>query len=263
VFKLVRLTASFPNIIYIVAFDRSRVEEALADQGIPGRDYLEKILQVAIDLAVVPAHVLSRQILGAIDQALAAIPAPGPFDEHVWPDIFAETIRPLVRTIRDVRRYALAIRGTIAGLGGQVALADALALEAIRVFLPDVFVRLHGAVDGLTKTSDRLYGLREESPGLKEQIDGLIEAAKDRGELVRSMIRRLFPAATRHLPHGSHYGSDWSAGWLRDRRVAHPDILRLYLERVAGESLEAFIEAERCVDASRRSWRSGGVSPLD
>lgn len=217
IFKLVRLTASFPNVIYIVAFDRSRVEEALSDQGIPGRDYLEKILQVAIDLPVVPAHVLSRQIFAAIDQALADIPEPGPFSEHVWPDTFAEVIRPLVRTMRDVRRYALAVRGTIAGLDGQIALADALALEAIRVFLPDVFVRLHGAIDALTKTSDHLYGLREDPPQLKEQIEGLIAAAKDRGELVRAMISRLFPAATRHLPRGSHYGSDWSAGWLSTR----------------------------------------------
>ena len=54
VFKLVRLTANFPNIIYIVAFDRERVEEALGEQGVPGRDYLEKILQVAVDLPVVP-----------------------------------------------------------------------------------------------------------------------------------------------------------------------------------------------------------------
>ncbi len=54
VFRLVRLTASFPNIVYLLAFDRSRVETALAEQGVPGRDYLEKILQVAIDLPAVP-----------------------------------------------------------------------------------------------------------------------------------------------------------------------------------------------------------------
>src|SRR6478672_2434487 len=41
VFKLVRLTASFPNIIYVLAFDRVRVEKALGEQGVPGRDYLE------------------------------------------------------------------------------------------------------------------------------------------------------------------------------------------------------------------------------
>jgi len=43
-FKLVRLTASFPNIIYLLSFDRGRVEKALGEDGIPGRDYLEKIV---------------------------------------------------------------------------------------------------------------------------------------------------------------------------------------------------------------------------
>ena len=40
IFKLVRLTASFPNIVYVLAFDRERVENALTEQGIEGRDYL-------------------------------------------------------------------------------------------------------------------------------------------------------------------------------------------------------------------------------
>jgi len=33
--------------------------------------------------------------------------------------------------------------------------------------------------------------------------------------------------------------------WLRERRVAHAEILRLYLERVAGEGLRAFTDAEQ------------------
>jgi hypothetical protein len=90
VFKLVRLTASFPNIIYIVAFDRARVETALSEQGVPGRDYLEKILQVAVDLPAVPTQVLHRQIFEAVDRALSDIDNPGPFDESTWPDLFME-----------------------------------------------------------------------------------------------------------------------------------------------------------------------------
>ena len=65
VFKLVRLTANFPNVIYLLAFDRVRVEQALGEQGIPGRDYLEKILQIGIDLPAVPADVLNSQIFKA------------------------------------------------------------------------------------------------------------------------------------------------------------------------------------------------------
>jgi predicted KAP-like P-loop ATPase len=92
VFKLVRLTASFPNIVYVVAFDRARVEKALSDEGVPGRDYLEKILQLAVDLPAIPAQVMDRQIFGALDSALSAINNPGPFDDQVWPDLFTEIV---------------------------------------------------------------------------------------------------------------------------------------------------------------------------
>ncbi|MGH9428654.1 MAG: KAP family P-loop NTPase fold protein, partial [Terriglobia bacterium] len=174
VFKLVRLTANFPNVIYLLAFDRLRVEQALGEQGIPGRDYLEKILQIGIDLPAVPADVLNSQILKSIDATLAKIEDPGRFDQNAWPDVFMEIIRPLIRNMRDVRRYAAAIHGTVRDLGGQVALVDVLALEAIRIFLPDVFRSMHGAVDGLTRTSDG-YGRRGDPAHLKQQIDGLIK----------------------------------------------------------------------------------------
>jgi len=242
VFKLVRLTANFPQVIYLLAFDRIRVEQALGEQGIPGRDYLEKILQIGIDLPAVPAEVLNSQIFKAIDTALCSIQNPGHFDADVWPDVFMEVVRPLIRNMRDVRRYSAAIHGTVRDLGGRVALVDVLALEATRVFLPDVFRNMHSAVDGLTNTADG-YGHRGDSPHLKEQIEALIKAAGDRGEVVRDLVQRLFPAGERHVG-GSHYGGDWKNRWLRERRVAHEDVLRFYLERVIGERLQAFADAE-------------------
>lgn len=242
VFKLVRLTANFPNVIYLLAFDRIRVEQALGEQGIPGRDYLEKILQIGIDLPAVPGGVLNSQIFKAIDTTLSKIEKPGHFDSNVWPDVFMEVVRPLIRNMRDVRRYAAAIHGTVRDLGGQVALVDVLALEAVRVFLPDVFRNMHSAVDGLTSTSDG-YGGRDEPPHLKKQIETLVKAADQRGELVRDLVRRLFPGGEHHVG-GSHYSGDWKNRWLRERRVAHEDVLRFYLERVIGERLQAFADAE-------------------
>lgn len=244
-FKLVRLTANFPNVIYLVAFDRARVENALAEEGIPGRDYLEKILQVAIDLPAVPAHVLNKQIFAALDEALRLVDEPGTLDESVWPDVFMEIVRPLVRNMRDVRRYAAAVHGTARDLGARVALADLLALEAVRVFLPDVFGLMHDAMDGLTTTSGVTFGGYGERPELKAQVDALITAAGAEHEhVVRALVQRVFPAALRHVG-GSSYGSDIKARWLRERRVAHEELLRLYLERVAGEGLQAFTDAER------------------
>lgn len=243
IFKLVRLTANFPNVIYMVAFDRRRVENALAEQGIPGRDYLEKILQIAIDLPKIPDSVLDRQVFNAIDAALAGLDPEAPFSDTAWPDAYIEIIRPLLRNMRDIRRYTAAIRGTAIELQGQIELVDVLALEAVRVFLPDVFEVLSSATEGLTATSSLSYGGHGDPPHLKMQIEGLISAASSQTGVADALVQRLFPAAARHIG-GSHYGSEWKKQWLRDRRVAHEDIFRFYLERVVGEGLQAFIDAE-------------------
>ncbi|MDY0341786.1 MAG: P-loop NTPase fold protein [Coriobacteriia bacterium] len=244
VFRLIRLTASFPNLIYVVAFDRARVEQALSEEGVPGRLYLEKIIQVVVDLPAIPDSVLNRQVLSAIDAALVGVDNPGPFDEQLWPDVFMEIVRPLLRNMRDARRYAAAVFGTSRVMDGQMALVDLLAMEAVRVMLPEVYLRLQGAVDALTSTYTPAYGPDLESARLKGKIDEIIAVAGTKDAVARAMIKRLFPAADRHLD-GSNYTADWKQTWRRERRVAHEDILRLYLEHTAGEGLQAFNDAER------------------
>jgi hypothetical protein len=248
-FKLVRLTASFPNVIYMVAFDRGRVETALGEQGIRGRDYLEKILQTALDLPLVPVETLRRQIFETLDQTIAAADYEGQVDGDVWPDVFAEIIAPLIRNIRDLKRYAATIGGTLEQVGTKIALADLLALEAARVFLPDVFAQMRFSVQGLCTPSQFLAGGARETPALKEEVERLVAVAdQDHGEVVRAFVQRLFPFGARHLG-GGNYGPDFQKGFLRDRRVGHEAVLRLYLERVAGEQLTNFYDAER-------AWKS-------
>ena len=246
VFKLVRLTASFPNVIYVLAFDRARVESALCESGVHGRTYLEKIVQLSLDLPAVPEHVLRRQVLEAIDEGLAGVDERGPFDEDAWPDVFVEVIQPLIRNMRDVRRYVAATRGTVERLAGQVALVDVLALEAVRTFLPDVFARLHPTIAALTQPTNFAAGRRgDEDPALKQAVEQLVEAGGEHAVAVTALVQRLFPAGSRHVSRRVLYGSNSQAQWLRARQVAHPDVLKLYLEGVANESLTAFNLAER------------------
>lgn len=241
VFKLIRLIANFPNLIYVVSFDRARVEKALDEQAIPGGDYLEKILQSSYDLPAIPRRLLDQEIFRAIEQALS------PCEENIaLPDdfrsgIFVKIIRPLVRNIRDVRRYALAIRASISDVGRDVASEDLLALEAIRVFLPDVFSELATLVELLTATN---YHLRPSSERERGQIERLCQLSKGRDDVVRSLITLIFPAADHHIGN-SCYGTEWSSKWLRDRRVAHPDILRRYLERYVDEEMLSVLDARQ------------------
>ena len=254
IFKLVRLTASFPNLIYIVVCDRVRVEQALDEQGFSGRDYLEKILQLPFDLPKVPRHLLHEQINAAINDALDGIENPGPFDKQVWEDVYPDIVCPLIHNMRDVRRYAVAIRGTVAGLNGQVALADVLGLEVIRIFLPDVFNLLPGAIERLTATSGSLGLQRLQEELIRNhrnesdaKLDTLIKVAEPRDGIVKAMFQRLFPVAWESI-HNRELGSNYEplvSEQLKKRRVGHECYLRLYLERVAGHDLLALADAER------------------
>ena len=244
VFKLIRLTANFPNIIYLTAFDRSRVEDALSTTGIPGRDYLEKILLIGKNLPEIPIRVIDEQVFGAIDEVLSSVKTTDQFEKDRWPDVFFEIVRPPIQNIRHIRRYAINIRGTIENFDGHISLVDVLALEAVRVFLPDLFSRLHESVDFLTTTSDLRPDDPQISSNLKDQTEAFLKPTGNHKRIAARLIRRLFPAAERHIG-GMAYGDKWQTQWLKDRRVAHKDILRLYLERYVSKDLQGFRDAEQ------------------
>ena len=153
IFKLLRLTGSFANVVYIVACDRERVEEALGQTGLDGRRYLEKIVQHSFNLPETPKEVLHDELSAAITSVMSEVRCTDEIDEQDRADVFPEIILPLIRNMRDVRRYILSLRETLVSLDGNVALIDVLALEAVRLFLPDVFDRLSSSVSNLTVAS--------------------------------------------------------------------------------------------------------------
>ena len=239
IFRLVRLTANFPNIVYVLAFDRHHVEQALSQDGIAGREYLEKIVQLVLDLPVISHEVLLDELTAAIDESLAGIDDLVPFDEHtrdVWATVLFHVIMPLMRNLRDVRRYCLSIRGTVMDLAGETYLPDLLVLEAIRIFLPDVFTQLRDAVDTVTSPLQA----RIEDPGTgeaaRQRVNEIVDSGGSQREIVNTLLEQVFPEGGRHLPDRSFLGGSPDE-WYQQRRVANTEIFRLYLERREGQAL--------------------------
>jgi hypothetical protein len=246
ILKLVRLTGSFPNIVYVLAFDRVRVESILSEPGISGREYLKKIIQVPIDLPAMPNAALTEQLVAALDESLSEVQRQAIVADHRWTDVLWRVIRPLVRTIRDVRQYVASLSVTLGVVGDNVSLVDLLALEAVRVFLPDVYASVTEHQDAFTGLTDSLMPWEEMSvePIRKEAIQKVIEDAGPSRRVVEGMIRVLFPAAERHLDgHLSETGP--AAKWRREKRVADAAVLSYYLEHVAGHKLQGMQEAQR------------------
>lgn len=247
-FKLVRLTAHFPNVIYLLVFDRTRVESALGEDGLDGRSYLEKIVQSGIDLPAVPDVVLNRHLATALQEVVDDAGGVERFDQARWPDTLMEVVAPLVTTMRDVRRYAGSTRVSISAVKERVELGDLFALEAVRVFAPDIFAALVRTSRALTTPASAAFGRNTTEESLFEaQIDALVNVDPDRATVVRALVRRLFPAADRHLG-GSTFDASWSDTWLRARQVAHPQVLNVYLQRYVSPEMRAFDQAEVAAD---------------
>ena len=240
IFKLVRLTASFPNVIYVLAFDRQRVEQALTEDGVPGRAYLEKILQLSFDVPMVATETLRSQVFERLNLVLGDVDELK-FDEAIWPDVYFEIIDPLVQNLRDVTRFALSAKPTLRALGARIETVDLLALEALRVFRPEIFVGVNRARTALTETQSAFGG--NNNPLHQAEIDELLKTAGQDSEIVRAIIRRLFPAGRTYIEN-TRYGSDWEPKWKRGRRVAFGGFLDLYFGRTMPTELAAFQHAE-------------------
>ncbi|WP_115789975.1 KAP family P-loop NTPase fold protein [Arthrobacter silvisoli] len=247
VFKLVRLTANLPNIVYVLVYDRARVEAALTGAGIDGRAYLEKIVQTTIDLPAIPQGAINQELGRSLQELVDAVGDVKLFDANRWPDTFAEIVLPLVGNMRDVKRYCSSAQLAVATLKERVELGDVLALEAVRTFRPDLVSRISQIRSSLTQTVS-LYNMgNSESPVAKGEIEDLINLCGDQHDLGEAIIKRLFPAARRYIEN-NHYGSEWLDTWLHQRLVAHPDILELYLDRVGSKKLAAFGHAQTAFD---------------
>ncbi|HXF74371.1 MAG TPA: P-loop NTPase fold protein, partial [Actinomycetota bacterium] len=84
VFQLVKSNADFPNLVYLLLFDRRVVEAALDEDGLPGRDYLEKVVQVGFDLPHVERSRLDRVLFAALDEVFLLPGASDRWDAQRW-----------------------------------------------------------------------------------------------------------------------------------------------------------------------------------
>jgi len=234
VVRLIRLVGDFPNLVYIVAFDQAVVETALDGNGGDGQAYLEKIIHVPHSVPSVRHEDLTRVLQVALAEAIPDLDELR-FEIQRFSSLFWDDVRPLFKTVRDVRRFINVIRTSIELLGDEVDLADLLALEALRLFESDAFAEvlkarylLTGSADPLDQGYARLFANRAEADD-EAQVKAIAEASSD-GDQIERIITQLFPLAEKYFG-GSHYDGSFRSEWKTQRRVAVGDVFDVYLHR--------------------------------
>ena len=225
--RLVRLTSDLPNLVFLLAFDRHRVAESLGTDGSEGegQQYLDKIVQVGYDVPVVREKVLSRELTAWLEALLKGHDIV-PSEQEVWRRVLFDVLLPLIGNLRDVKRYLHALPVPIETIGREVALADLLALEALRVLRPTVFGGLRAHAAFLVHSRS---GMPTDEKQRKKKLSSMVDGADADRVVLSSVLQILFPA-TQGALGGPHYGPEWDADWRKSRRVASEDVLRLYLQ---------------------------------
>ena len=250
--RLIRLTSDLPNVLFVLAFDRGRVAKHLGPTERDGRDYLDKIIHLTYELPLVRQQVLPSEFSKWVDDVIASHDVLE-LDREVWSRVFFEIIKPLLGNLRDVKRYINSLPVTLASVGQEVALADLLALEAVRVLRPKVFAHLkeHRAYLGqqTLETSGTLDDDQQLSQ-VRQKLQPLLDDNPDEERVVSAILELLFPAAAEALQIGpGGIGPRWDAGCREERRVAAAEVSRIYFQAGLDESAVPSSELAGVIDA--------------
>lgn len=228
-FQLIKINGDFPNTMYLVAFDRNVVEKALdKEQGIKGRDYLEKIVQVGFDIPATEIYFVEQELFRELDKILTNVKINQElWDQIRWGNMYHGGIRPLFQSLRDVKRYVNGLSFNLQLVAGEVNPIDFIGLEALRIFIPEIYTAVANNKLLFTQAINLLSANRNPEK-IKEQLEKLFLQAPDEiREFGRQICFLLFPkVADLYQPM---FGGDYrQPNWRQARRICSEDVFDFY-----------------------------------
>lgn len=226
--QLINANANFPNLHYLLLFDRDTVEKALggAFAG-KGRQFLEKIIQASYHVPALTRSDLEREFSQHLKKWIEGTPFERELNKEdltilcdtvLWR--FLGNVRHIKRLISSLSFYAAQFvsNGSI-----EVNPVDLIALESLRQFEPEVYEALPLYKKYLTEETLLDYVVKNQVRAERsEALDSLCEhATEDRKELTKTLIKRTFPLI------GSTNRNE-EQKWHKERRVCHSYIFDRY-----------------------------------
>ncbi len=203
-FRILKANVDFPNVIYVLLFDRDHVARAL-DKVTSGRgdEYVEKIVQVPLPLTEPVSNDFQKILRKELALAIKDVPhgelliEPKRLEELVV--ILAEFMPDLRAVNRYLNAFRFYLRAAVMHGCLQLNPVDVAALEAIRIQSPASYERmmnscklLDGSVEAPSK-DEKKSAKREKAEALFEELLTLTKFPQR--ESLRKLIYHIFPAA--------------------------------------------------------------------
>lgn len=227
-FRAIKALADFPEVVYVLFFDREEVAKALtASLKMDGEAYLEKIVQAPFNLPAVDKQQLQLKLLNGLDLIIEANPMPFAFDQNRWAEVYSGGLDRLIKKPRDIVRILNAISITYPPISGEVNPVDFVALEFLRVFEPSVYGSIRDAKDFFCGTPTQFdYKKPEEKAYFEAWKASLPEGSRD---ITVDLVGRIFPKVEGILAANRFLSAD-SGEWRKELRPCSLDNFDIYFQ---------------------------------
>jgi hypothetical protein len=230
--RAVKAIADFPQTSFLLAFERSYVENSLLQHGIKDASaYLDKIVQVRLHLPLIDEKDLNALSVTEL-QNLAPIDLTSFFegDQTRLSEAYQLCVKPLLRTPREVKRVFNRLRFVEPSLRQNVCFTDIFALEVLAIKAPYVYEHIRSrpwAYHG--REPDYKFGLNKPEEVVERHEDERVSVLNTISEedlpYIRELTHMLFPMiGNRFDGESTEVDYHYAKG-----RVASPDRLVLAL----------------------------------
>ncbi|WP_375491319.1 P-loop NTPase fold protein [uncultured Nostoc sp.] len=229
VFKLVKLSADFEYTAYILAFDEEMVAAALSEKYgsgdiKAGRNFLEKIIQVPLNLPKADRVALLEYCIKGIEEVLNDTDIQiyeEQFRYHFFKH-FVDGLEIRLKTPRMAKRYVNALAFSLPILKGEVNLPDLMLVEGMRIFYPILYDVVKNNSDIFSSSPFSYENIEQLKQRSLEAINrGLQGLTVNETEAAKSLLKALFPRLNRTgILGNTDYVSDWRGEWDIEQRVS-------------------------------------------
>jgi len=259
-FRLIRLNANFENTTYLLAFDRNLVEDVLeCEQPGHGKEYLDKIVQVPINVPSPDEGIITDILTGELD-TLVKKWGEGGFDRKHWEELYPEgRFRKYFKNVRNVVRYVNGLEITYPLVSSEVDMVDFMGLNLIRTFAPLSYEMIRKNKDLLTMGETGAFERQKSNEVAKEMLNRIYnypsmigggerecEKEKELASLVKSTCKVLFPKIS-SLEQNFSYSGGSEREWSQKKRICSRDYFDKYfilgtpIHEISDEEMRLFI----------------------
>lgn len=228
IFQLVNSLAGFPNLIYLLSFDRDVVVRALSEeQNCNGEEYLEKIIQVPFNIPEAKGELVQRVLFKKLESLWPGEMPCTDFEKEYWDIIFYFCISPFVKSIRDVNRIFNVYQFNYNLMHKKTNCIDLLAITVLQIYEPKIYRWIYENIDNICG-SMYTHGISgvEQKENYKRNLDDFREVTSN-PERMMQVVQTLFPKFS-WLTGGYYHSKDSDDELRKQQKIACRDCSLLY-----------------------------------